>query len=422
MLNVNVKPRPKASAPVAAVPALHVIGLLVTLAVASSIAWGTPFIWTAWQQPAAGGLVFLAASAYAAGALVTQQLHQYPRARSTGLALFTTCLVFMVILALLVFTRWYYSRSFLVSTAVLTVFWQTVIARATTPRDWRVAIVPGGSAERIANLPGVRATVLSEPRLPEGQDALVADLTLSPGADWQRFLADRLVRGTRVFHAALLFEDMTGRLDLDAGLLALDRPDVWRVYAPVKRLLDVLLVIVTLPITAPIMLLTALVVRLDSPGAVLFSQERVGQADEPFTIYKFRTMRADAESRGQQFASVNDQRITRVGRFLRKARIDELPQLFNVLRGDMSLIGPRPEQRAFTDSLQAQLPLYAYRHLVKPGLSGWAQVNQGYAAGVDETREKISYDLYYVKHLSPWLDLLIVGKTIRTILTGFGAR
>ena len=130
----------------------------------------------------------------------------------------------------------------------------------------------------------------------------------------------------------------------------------------------------------------------------------------------------DSEKEGAQFASAGDMRVTRIGRFIRKTRIDELPQFFNVLKGDMSLIGPRPEQKAFVDKFEEQIPFYNYRHIVKPGISGWAQVVHGYAADVDDTRIKLEYDLYYIKNFSLWLDILIIFKTLKTMVTGFGAR
>ena len=170
------------------------------------------------------------------------------------------------------------------------------------------------------------------------------------------------------------------------------------------------------------MLLTAIAIRLESAGSVLFVQNRVGQGGREFKIYKFRSMRTDSEQNGAQLAQVGDSRITRVGSFIRKTRLDELPQFFNILKGDMSLIGPRPEQKVFVEQFEKSIPFYQYRHIVKPGLSGWAQVTQGYAGNTDETQVKIEHDFYYIKHFSFSLDVLIMFKTVKIILTGFGAR
>jgi lipopolysaccharide/colanic/teichoic acid biosynthesis glycosyltransferase len=176
-----------------------------------------------------------------------------------------------------------------------------------------------------------------------------------------------------------------------------------------------------MPLWYPLGLLVAIAVKIDSPGPAIYSQIRSGLHGKPFRIYKFRSMRFEPLAQAQ-FAQKNDPRITRLGHFIRKTRLDEIPQLWNILRGDMSLIGPRPEQEKFVHQFAEQIPSYPYRHLVRPGLTGWAQVQQGYTASADETVIKLSYDLYYVTHYSLAMDLLIVLKTIKTVLTGHGAR
>jgi lipopolysaccharide/colanic/teichoic acid biosynthesis glycosyltransferase len=166
-------------------------------------------------------------------------------------------------------------------------------------------------------------------------------------------------------------------------------------------------------------------VRLESPGPVLFRQGRTGYRGEVFTVYKFRTMRHDAEAGDALESAITrpgDERITEVGRFLRRSRLDELPQLINILRGEMSLIGPRPEAEVLARWYEAELPFYRYRHIVRPGISGWAQVNQGHVAAVDDVLDKLHYDFYYIKNFSPWLDLVIAFRTVMTIFSGFGAR
>jgi exopolysaccharide biosynthesis polyprenyl glycosylphosphotransferase len=171
------------------------------------------------------------------------------------------------------------------------------------------------------------------------------------------------------------------------------------------------------------MALTAIAIRLDSPGPMLYSQERVGENGAVFKIYKFRSMRTDAETAGKPiWARDNDDRITRVGRFIRKTRLDELPQLWNVMRGDMSFVGPRPERPFFVDQLAKEIPFYLQRHAVKPGLTGWAQVKYQYGSTVEDAMEKLRYDLYYIKHLSIVFDLTIVLDTVKVILFGKGAK
>jgi len=194
-----------------------------------------------------------------------------------------------------------------------------------------------------------------------------------------------------------------------------------RVYQWHKRLLDILCASLMILITAPLQLLIAIAIKLDSPGPPIFSQERVGLRGVKFTLYKFRSMKTDAESKsGPAWAAEGDDRATRLGRVLRKFRLDEIPQAFNVLRGDMSFVGPRPERPYFVDMLKQLVPTYSLRHYVKPGISGWAQVLYPYGATVEDAIEKLQYDLYYIKHMSFRQDLLVLFKTIRVILFGRG--
>ena len=193
-----------------------------------------------------------------------------------------------------------------------------------------------------------------------------------------------------------------------------------RIGLRIKRLGDILLATLVLLLVLPVMSLTAIAIKLDSPGAVFYSQFRTGRNMKPFRVYKFRSMYQDAENSGIQWASERDPRITRVGNFIRLVRIDELPQLWNVLRGDMSMIGPRPERPEFDEKLASEIPHYTVRYMVKPGITGWAQVIYPYGASVEDAYEKLSYDLYYIKNYSFWLDIAIVFKTLRVILLGKG--
>jgi sugar transferase (PEP-CTERM system associated) len=199
------------------------------------------------------------------------------------------------------------------------------------------------------------------------------------------------------------------------------RVSAWAKFC--KRCSDLVLSVLILAATLPLMLLTAFLIAVDSPGPILYRQERVGLAGRKFVLLKFRSMREDAEKDGlARWAARGDARVTRVGRIIRKLRIDELPQLINVLRGDMSLVGPRPERPAFVDELARQLPFYSERHWVKPGITGWAQVKYEYGASIEDARVKLSYDLYYVKNHGLFLDLIIALQTVRVILWADGAR
>lgn len=244
--------------------------------------------------------------------------------------------------------------------------------------------------------------------------------------DWQASLAKISLWGIPVYNFLQIQESLTGRIPikhLHENNLGSLLPS--KIYSSIKRLLDVVMVLITTPLVLPICLLVALIIKIEScytGGSVFFTQIRVGQGGKMFRMYKFRSMIPTSELSGAKMAQIGDLRITRFGHFIRKTRLDELPQFINVLKGDMSLIGPRPEQPNFVEQFNNQIPFYCYRHIVKPGISGWAQVMQGYAGSEDETRIKLEYDFYYIKNFSFTLDVLIVIKTIQTMLTGFGAR
>lgn len=194
-----------------------------------------------------------------------------------------------------------------------------------------------------------------------------------------------------------------------------------KLFTGTKRFLDLALAIITLIITAPLMALIAVIVRLESRGPAIFKQERVGLSGRPFTVFKFRSMRQDAETHtGPMWAQQNDNRITPVGAILRKCRLDELPQVFNVIKGEMSFVGPRPERPYFVELLKTKIPHYDVRHRVKPGITGWAQVMYPYGASVEDAYQKLQYDLYYAKHASIWFDLKVLLKTVKVVIAGEG--
>lgn len=194
-------------------------------------------------------------------------------------------------------------------------------------------------------------------------------------------------------------------------------------FTLVKRMVDISLALGGLVLSLPIILVFGLLIKLDSPGPLLFSQVRVGNRENLFRLYKFRTMRQDAESgTGAVWATENDPRVTRIGQLMRKTRIDEIPQLYNVAKGDMSFVGPRPERPEFVEKLKAIIPYYSRRHFIKPGVTGWAQVRYPYGASVEDAVEKLRYDLYYIKNMSPFLDILIFFETVKVVLFGRGGR
>ncbi|MED1381152.1 exopolysaccharide biosynthesis polyprenyl glycosylphosphotransferase [Bacillus mycoides] len=191
------------------------------------------------------------------------------------------------------------------------------------------------------------------------------------------------------------------------------------VYGFIKRCLEIIFSLLLLILTSPLILCIGILVKLESPGPIFYRQERIGMGNKPFMILKIRSMQTDAEKKGPQWANQNDSRVTKIGAFIRKTRIDELPQLINILKGDMAIIGPRPERKVFIDQFEKEIPDFQMRILVKPGLTGWAQINGGY----DVTpREKFELDMYYIENESFKLDILIFINTIKVVVTGSGAR
>jgi len=268
------------------------------------------------------------------------------------------------------------------------------------------------------------------PRLAQklGVDEIVVALTeRRAGSMPLRQLLDCKVSGTKVYDLNTHFEKTLGQIRIDfvsaSWLIFGDgfNQGAWR--TAVKRVFDTFSAAVLCIVSAPIMVAAAIAIKLESPGPVLYRQERVGQNGKTFSIAKFRSMRTDAEKDGKpRWASANDDRVTRIGHFIRRLRIDELPQLFNVLKGDMSLVGPRPERPYFVEQLTQEIPFYALRHSVKPGVTGWAQVRYPYGATVEDSQEKLQYDLYYVKNHTLFLDLVVLMETVGVVLTGKGAR
>lgn len=261
--------------------------------------------------------------------------------------------------------------------------------------------------------------------LPEPGIHIAVDLGAVLSERMAQFVSSCDLAGYTIRPFASIYEEHTGRVplvhlaegwEISAPLLRVAR------WLPGKRATDLILTVLVSPIWLTLGLLVALYLKAAERGNVIFRQVRVGLDGDQFTMYKFRTMEIDAEVDGPRFASEHDPRVIKGGAFLRKSRLDEIPQLWNVIKGDMALVGPRAEQVSFAKDFHASIPFYGHRHLVRPGITGWAQVNYGYADDQAETVEKLTYDLYYIKHMSPVLDLRILWKSIWIVVTGFGAR
>ena len=327
-----------------------------------------------------------------------------------------------------VLTRFPYDRVGLAAGFLLHVAWLYLLYIYAERRvRRRIAIVPFGAAEILDQIEGVDWHVLKRPHLGDTRSchAIVADFSAALPDEWEAFLADAALAGRIVYQVKQLSESLTGRVELEhlsensfGSLLPA------RGYFYLKGLIDFAVALLLLVVALPLMAIVATAIRLDSKGAILFRQKRVGHAGRLITVYKFRTMRnvVEDDERAAAMTRADDDRITRLGHWLRRLRIDELPQIFNILKWEMSWIGPRPEAQILSVWYTSEIPFYRYRHVVKPGISGWAQVNQGHVAEVDEVHRKLQYDFYYIKYFSPWLDVLILFRTIKTMLTGWGAR
>lgn len=241
-----------------------------------------------------------------------------------------------------------------------------------------------------------------------------------------KLLEMKLNDGVRFDHLASVYEQYTGKIAVEnlrpSWLIFSEGFSHSRFVSGIKRALDIAVSVLALLVASPIMLATAGLIRLTSPGPIIYHQRRVGKDGRIFTIHKFRSMRADAEaSTGAVWSSHNDPRVTRFGRFLRRTRLDELPQLWNIMRGEMSVVGPRPERPEFVARLTAEIPFYGQRHVVRPGLTGWAQIRHRYGSTDEDALQKLQYDLYYIKHLSIGFDLFIVIETVKTVLMRRGS-
>lgn len=355
----------------------------------------------------------------------------YPGIRSSLVILPTCAAAHAAVLAFFFFTRLPYDRVAFVAGFLLHVAWFYLVYFAVQRRMvMQIGVVPIGAWISLTELKGVSWIKLDEPRMDlAGRcDAIVADFSADLSPKWEAFLADAALAGMIVYQVKPLAESLTGRVEIDHlsensfGSLVPARG-----YFHLKTIIDFLAALVFLPVLLPVMIAAAIAILLDDGGPIFFRQRRIGHRGAPFRVMKFRTMRVETktgadDARTAAMTGDLDPRITRVGAFLRKTRIDELPQIFNILRAKMSWIGPRPEAEVLSHWYVGEIPFYRYRHVVKPGISGWAQTNQGHVAEVHDIHRKLHYDFYYIKYFSPFLDVLILFKTVKTMLTGFGAR
>jgi lipopolysaccharide/colanic/teichoic acid biosynthesis glycosyltransferase len=394
-----------------------------------------PFLLRSWIGPEADDRIMVAAITGCVGAVLLghamfRNLTSFPGIGGGGYLLPS----FVISYGLMVIAFWGlrqdYSRFIAVTSFLLCLFWYALVfLHRHRGTSLRIGVVPYGQVERLYAIDRVDWVKLSAPDA-ASIDAriIVADFRFDLPDEWERFLADCALRGMPVYHYKQLRESLTGRVEIDhlsenvfGSLIPAS------VYVKTKRIIDLATAAPALILLMPLFLVIAVAIKLDSPGPILFRQRRVGTAGRAFRVNKFRTMSHDPRraAPGQLQDAITlagDPRITRLGRFLRRTRIDELPQVVNILLGDMSWIGPRPEAEILSEWYERELPFYRYRHIVKPGITGWAQVNQGHVAEVGDVLLKLHYDFFYIKNFSPWLDMLIAFRTLAVVITGRGSR
>jgi lipopolysaccharide/colanic/teichoic acid biosynthesis glycosyltransferase len=365
----------------------------------------------------------ISAIAFIAGFSLLRRLSSFPGVMMNAYILPLFGMTYGLAFVLIFASETAASRSVMLGGLLLAVIWTYGAAWLNRRTHYFVfGVVPFGNVDRLTRSSMVQWEPLASlDAIPQRLDAVVADLKSDLPPEWSHFLAKCALNSIPVYHTKQIIESISGRVEIEhlsENNLGSLLPSA--TYQSLKRLIDIFGVFFTAPITLPLILIAAVTIKLEDGGPILFKQKRLGYRGEEFEILKLRTMRC--ESDGSAFTTEGDPRITAAGHFMRKYRIDELPQIFNILRGDMSWIGPRPESVELCQWHEEEIPFYSYRHIVRPGISGWAQVMQGAGTGIEEVYIKLQYDFYYVKNFSPWLDILIALKTIRVVLTGFGGR
>lgn len=371
--------------------------------------------------------VIAAMIAHTIGFYSWRRIGHFPGVAAASNVLPVFALSYGAIFLAIFFFRLDYSRFQAAGSFCLSTLWYFGLAMAARRIEpYRLGVVPVGDVERLWRIPGVNWLRLKSGDTVGSLRGVVADLRADLPEEWERFITDCALSGIPVYHVKQISESLTGRVEIEhLSENTLGSLDPNQAYLKIKQVVDWLAALVAGFLLFPLFVLVMLAIRLDSPGPILFRQERVGYRGAIFIVYKFRSMRVDdgeGNEREKAITKEGDVRVTRIGSFLRRTRIDELPQLINILRGEMSWIGPRPEAVALSKWYEKELRFYRYRHIVRPGITGWAQVNQGHVATVVDVRDKLHYDFYYIRNFSPWLDMLMVLRTIKTMLTGFGAR
>lgn len=404
------------------------LGVLVTV-VLPTIAYNIGDLSLIWRSDHSLNTAVGASFAFIIALYLFRRVISFPGVGIVGHALPALTGGYGIALAVLVGLAFDFSRvTFFASFVAASLFFYFVSSYVRRRKGQRFYLVPSESTGHMPLLPNVEWVLLAEAKLPADPAAvLIADLRADLGDQWERLISDAAVAGHAVYHVKQVQESLTGRVAIEHlsensfGSLLPNSS-----YRKIKRISDLSAALIAFPLLLLPALVVALAIKLESPGPVFFRQSRRGYRGVTFQVLKFRTMthlsEADLATKDHAITKSGDARITRVGRFLRRTRIDELPQIWNIIKGEMSWIGPRPEALPLSDWYTAELPFYSYRHIVRPGITGWAQVSQGHVAELDAVFEKLHYDFYYIKNFSAWLDLLILFRTVSTVFSGYGAK
>jgi lipopolysaccharide/colanic/teichoic acid biosynthesis glycosyltransferase len=356
--------------------------------------------------------------------VLTLAWHLGGRLRSrVAWVLVVALLVHGLLLFGIVLGRLYFSRPMIFTAALVSIMGGLALVgvRNLVQRP-RIGVIAPESQEALGWIPGDYEVIRDPAADLRAYDIVLVDFDDERHRGWMRAISSAMLAGRDVRHLAEYVEERRGRVSIDHFHVDHVNDPAQTLYRSAKRALDIVLVVASLPLALPLVGLGALSIALTMGRPVFFTQRRVGHAGRVFTIWKLRTMARTGDRGAVDATASGDARVTGVGRVLRRFRIDELPQFWNVLTGDMSFIGPRPEQPELAAAYAEQMPAFECRHLVRPGMTGWAQVRAGYAATLSETREKLSYDLYYLKNASVTLDLEIVARTLFTLISGRGVR
>jgi lipopolysaccharide/colanic/teichoic acid biosynthesis glycosyltransferase len=368
-------------------------------------------------------------AAVCSGFWLNRNFRTYPGVEDSSYILSSITGSFGLSLLLITAFRLDYSRGLLIGQYIAAVCWfYTVYFKLQRRHRLRIGVIQQGGIGTPKDFTRVEWVPLENVDDDvDGLDAITVNLRADLPDAWERRLADFALADIRVFHHKHLLESLTGRVELEhVSENSFGTLSPLSTYMTIKHIIDWVCAALLLVVLSPLLVMVGVMIRLDTPGPAIFRQRRIGYQGRVFEVYKFRTMRQAAAAAQpalrDAMTQADDARITKLGRFLRRSRLDELPQLINVLKGEMSWIGPRPEAEVLSRWYETELPFYRYRHIVRPGITGWAQVLQGHVSELDDVRDKLHYDFYYIKNYSASCDVLIIFRTIRIMFTGFGAR